>query len=128
MDRSTPIKLIAESYQQDNYGVPQKTRTVREVYADVHSVTASEWFEGGRAGLNPEYRFTMFAPDYQGEKVVEYNGTQYGVYRTYQARTDIIELYTQLKKGDQYTEPEPSPAPTPETPEDGGENDEQQDG
>ena len=123
MDRSTPIKLIAESYAADSYGVLQKTRTKREVYANVRSVTASEWFEGGRSGLNPEYRFTLFAPDYQGEKVLEYNGTQYGVYRTYQARTDIIELYTQLKKGDQYTEPAPEPEPTPVDPDDGGEDD-----
>lgn len=123
MDRSTPIKLIAESYAADSYGVLQKTRTKRDVYADVRSVTASEWFEGGRSGLNPEYRFTLFAPDYQGEKVLEYNGTQYGVYRTYQARTDIIELYTQLKKGDQYTEPAPEPEPTPVDPDDGGEDD-----
>ena len=123
MDRSTPIKLIAESYAADSYGVLQKTRTKREVYANVRSVTASEWFECGRSGLNPEYRFTLFAPDYQGEKVLEYNGTQYGVYRTYQARTDIIELYTQLKKGDQYTEPAPEPEPTPVDPDDGGEDD-----
>lgn len=116
MDRSTPIYLIKEAYAEDSYGVQRVTRTKRSVFANVQSVSASEWFEGGRNGLNPEYRFTMFSPDYEGEKVVEYNGVLYGVYRTYQARTDIIELYVQLKKGDQYTEPDP-------TPEDGGDDD-----
>lgn len=116
MDRSTPINLISETYAPDAYGVLKPTKTKRTVFANVQSVSASEWFEGGRNGLNPEYRITMFSPDYEGEKVVEYNGVQYGIYRTYQPRTDIIELYAQLKKGDQYTEPEP-------TPEDGGDDD-----
>ena len=129
MDRSTPINLIQETYAEDAYGVMKATRTKRSVYANVQSVSASEWFEGGRNGLNPEYRFTMFAPDYQGEKVVEYNNTQYAVYRTYQARTDTIELYTQLKKGEQYAEPDPEPTPTPEDPnDDGGDDDGGQDG
>lgn len=119
MDRSTPINLISETYSPDAYGVLQPTKTKRTVYANVQSVSASEWFEGGRNGLNPEYRFTMFSPDYEGEKVVEYNGVLYGIYRTYQPRTDIIELYAQLKKGDQYTDPEPTPA----EPEDGGDDD-----
>ena len=124
MDRSTPIDLISESYAEDSYGVLQPTRTKRRVYANVRSVNASEWFEGARNGLNPEYRFTMFAPDYKGEKVVEYNGDQYAIYRTYQARTDIIELYTQLKMGETYTEP----APVPVDPDDGGDDDGDQEG
>ena len=122
MDRSTPIKLVSETYAPDSYGVLQRTRTKREVYANVQSVSASEWFEGGRNGLNPELRFTMFAPDYQGEKVVEYNDVQYAIYRTYQARNDTIELYTQLKKGEQYAEPVPEPTLEPE-PENGGDDD-----
>ena len=93
MDRSTPIKLIAESYAADSYGVLQKTRTKREVYANVRSVTASEWFEGGRSGLNPEYRFTLFAPDYQGEKVLEFDGKEYSVIRVdWNAQRDGISL------------------------------------
>ena len=114
MDRSTPIYLVSEIYTEDAYGVLIPTAEKRLVYANVTSVSAAEFFEGGRNGLNPEFRMIMFAPDYQGEKVVEYNGTQYGIYRTYQGRNDMIELYTQLKKGDQYIEPTPDPTPTPD--------------
>ena len=73
----------------------------RLVYANVTSVSSAEFFEGGRNGLNPEYRMIMFAPDYEGEEVVEYNGTRYTVYRTYQSRSDTIELYVELRKGKQ---------------------------
>lgn len=115
MDRSTPVYLVAESYTEDQYGVLQPTTTKRLVYANVTSVTFQEWSEGGRMGLNPEWRVRMFAPDYQGEEIMEIDGKQYAVYRTYQARTDILELYVEKRKGKTAShDPEPTPTPTPE--------------
>ena len=99
MDRSDVIKLIGISYTQDDYGVPRPTPTAREVYCQVESVSASEFFEAGRNGLNPEFRFTMFFGDYDGESVIEYNGNTYSVYRTYQRKTDTLELYVERKGG-----------------------------
>jgi len=101
MDRSTPIYLVKETYTEDAYGVLVPTPDKRLVYANVTSVSSAEFFEGGRNGLNPEYRMIMFAPDYEGEEIVEYNGTKYTVYRTYQGRNDTIELYVELRKGKQ---------------------------
>lgn len=101
MDRSTPIYLVSETYTEDAYGVLIPTPEKRLVYANVTSVSSAEFFEGGRNGLNPEYRMIMFAPDYEGEEIVEYKGVQYAVYRTYRARTDTIELYVELRKGKQ---------------------------
>jgi hypothetical protein len=77
----------------------RKTETNRQVFCRVDSVTASEFFEGGRNGLNPEYRMTMFRHDYSGEPIVEYNGQRYSVYRTYIGRDDMIELYVERKGG-----------------------------
>lgn len=123
MDRSEVIRLIQDAPVQDANGVFQNTgqsvfrdergfiireentteitfsQNWREVFCQVDSVTQSEFFEGGRNGLNPEYRFTMFAADYQGERTVEYKQRTYGIYRTYQPRTDIIELYAERKGG-----------------------------
>ena len=101
MDRSTPIYLVSETYTEDAYGVLVPTPDKRLVYANVSSVSSAEFFEGGRNGLNPEYRMIMFAPDYDGEEIVEYKGVQYAVYRTYQGRSDTIELYVELRKGKQ---------------------------
>lgn len=101
MDRSTPIYLVSETYAEDAYGVLIPTPKKRLVYANVTSVSSAEFFEGGRNGLNPEYRMIMFAPDYENEEVVEYKGVQYAVYRTYRGRTDTIELYVELRKGKQ---------------------------
>lgn len=99
MDRSDVINLIATTQTQDQYGVWVSTTTSRRVYCNVSSVTRSEFFEGGRNGLNPEFRMTLFFGDYNGERIVEYKGQTYGVYRTYQGKNDTIELYVERKGG-----------------------------
>lgn len=99
VDRSTEITLISVMKAQDERGVWRETPTERTVFAQVDSVTRSEFFEAGRNGLNPEYRFSLFFGDYEGERTVRYDGHTYGVYRTYRGRTDTIELYAERKGG-----------------------------
>lgn len=99
MDRSDVINLISESRTQDDYGRWIATKTSKQVMCQVDSITRAEFFEGGRNGLNPEFKFTMFFSDYSGESIVEYQGKTYAVYRTYLRRTDIIELYVERKGG-----------------------------
>lgn len=99
MDRSDQITLVTETWTEDQYGVLQPTETEKTVFCDVTSVTGTEVAEFGRNGINPEYRFTMFRYDYNGERIVEYNGDRYSVYRTYIARNDTIELYAERRGG-----------------------------
>lgn len=42
---------------------------------------------------------TMFAPDYQGEQIAVVDGVRYGVYRTYRAKNETLELYLERKAG-----------------------------
>jgi SPP1 family predicted phage head-tail adaptor len=99
MDRSGVINLISVVRQQDDYGQWQKVETAKQVYCQVHSVSQKEFFEGGRNGLNPEYKFTVFFADYNNEPIVEYNGERFSVYRTFLSRTDKLELYVERKGG-----------------------------
>lgn len=99
MDRSNIIQLISATKTQDENGVWRETLAKRQVFCNVSSVTASEFFEGGRNGLNPEYRMTMFNGDYQGETMLEFNGRTYAIYRTYLDRNDNLELYVERKGG-----------------------------
>lgn len=99
MDRSNVIKLISSTKTQDENGVWRETLSRRQVFCNVSSVTASEFFEGGRNGLNPEFRMTIFAGDYQGETMLEFNGKTYAIYRTYIDRNDNLELYVERKGG-----------------------------
>ena len=72
------IYLITETYTQNTLLQWVTTETRRMVYCDVRSVYRSEWFEAGRNGLQPAFVFAMFGPDYNNEKIVEYNGKRYG--------------------------------------------------
>lgn len=100
MDRSEVITLVSYPRTQDANGVWRDAAPVqRAVYCQVDSVTRTEFFEGGRNGLNPEYRFTMFFAEYNGERTVIYNGVAYSVYRVYHARTDVLELYVERRAG-----------------------------
>ena len=99
MDRSNIVTLLKATYAQDANGIWQETLTAKDVYCQVDSVTRNEFFEAGRNGLNPEFRVTMFYYDYDGERLLKYNGKTYSVYRTYYSRTDIIELYVERTGG-----------------------------
>ena len=99
MDRSSVITLIKETWTEDSYGVLQPQETRKDVFCDVESVIGTEVAEFGRNGINPEYRFTMFQYDYDGERIVKYNGDRFSVYRTYIARNDSVELYCERRGG-----------------------------
>lgn len=101
MNKSGIAYLIADTYTQNDYGVMEKQSTRKKVFVNTTSVTGTEWFEGGRNGLNPQYRFIMFSHDYNNEKVIEYNSIQYTIYRTFLRSTDEIELYAELRKGNE---------------------------
>lgn len=99
MDRSDVINLCSIVQEQDDYGIWNETVTKTQVMCQVASVTQKEFFEAGRSGLNPAYKFTMFFADYNNEPIIEYNGDTYAVYRTYLTRNDKIELYVERKGG-----------------------------
>lgn len=104
LSRSDVAYLVSESFTQNDYGVYERTTQKNKVFVDVSSVNSQEWFEGGRNGLNPQYRFIMFVHDYNGEQIIEYKDIQYTVYRTYLRKGDLIELYTEKRKGNELTE------------------------
>jgi len=99
MDRSTPIKLIAQTYTTDELLQSVATESERTVFAQVRSTSRREWEAAGQQGLNPELEFTLFGPEYDGEEIVEYDGKRYSVYRTYIGRDETITLYVERKAG-----------------------------
>lgn len=99
MLKQTPIYLVDQIYSENDAGIISEQPTERMVLADVTSVSLGEWSEGSRIGLNPEIRFTMFAPDYHGEEILKYNGRYYSVYRTYIGRNHKVDLYCERRHG-----------------------------
>ena len=100
MDRSEILTLIDIQYVTGDDGIQKgQSETKRNVYCNVSSISGTEWMDAGRNGIKPEYRFTMFEPDYNGEMICEYKGVRYAVYRLYRGRNETLELYVKRKVG-----------------------------
>lgn len=104
MDRSIQFTLLGVTATQDTIGQYVETATPRNVFGNITSVSADEFFSGGQNGFKPEYRVTMFRYDYQGERRCLIDNVEYSIYRTYFGRTDTVELYLEKRTGDK---PEP---------------------
>lgn len=92
------IKLVKQAVATDSIGREVITETEKTVYCEVDSIGRSEFFAAANTELNPEYKFTIFFGDYEGEDVIKYHGDRYAVYRTYRTGDDL-ELYTERKIG-----------------------------
>ncbi len=100
MDRSDVIKLISTTKEgRDKYGRRIRTEQPRQVFVQVDSISMNEFYEAGRNGLNPQFRFRMFSGDYEQESVCEYKGERYAIYRTFMRDDDTIELYVERQGG-----------------------------
>lgn len=99
MDRSDVISLIETLTEQDENGVWQKRCSTRSVFCQVESISQREFYEAGRNGLNPEFKFTLFFGDYNNESTLIYKGQTYAIYRTYLRKDDLLELYCERKGG-----------------------------
>ena len=92
MMRADVIQLITENAAKHGVHTPV-TEMAREVYCTVQSVSRSEFYTAMNAGIQPEYVFKLaLAEDYQGERVVWYNGKKFRVIRTYMTEDDGIEI------------------------------------
>lgn len=95
---SGDLELIYETYAFDDEGVSSVVESKKVILCEVSSVGMQEWFEGGRNGLNPQLRFTVFSGDYSGEEICSFRGNRYRIYRTYTSG-DSTELYVEKRKG-----------------------------
>lgn len=102
-----PIDLIQVSIETDDLNqLVEVTRTTATVYAEIGSVSQTEFFNGGRLGFQPSLKATIYDFEYNDEPIVKYNGKLYSVYRVYYVNgMDRAELYLEERGG---TKDEPS--------------------
>ena len=101
MNRAEKIALISIEYSQDDLGQWVETRTETDVFALVESVTMSEFYQAGMQGFKPEFRMLVWMSEYNDQEILEYKGKVYDVYRTYMRNDGRIELYVNIRKGDE---------------------------
>lgn len=96
------VYLIKKQHVQNKIGQYVDIGEIKtEIFAEVNSITRTEFSAAGRNGFNPDIFFKTPLINYNGESEVEYNGIRYGIYRTYipPNDSDHIELYAQKKAG-----------------------------
>ncbi len=70
------------------------------IFATVDPVGRDEFNAAGEMGMKAEYKFTVWAAEYDGQEELEYDGKRLSIYRTYGARRDDkTELYTAERVG-----------------------------
>ena len=102
-----PIDLVEIVTEKDSLNqVVEKTRTTKTVFAEIGSVSQTEFFSAGRLGFQPSLKATIYDFEYNQEPIVKFNGKLYSVYRMYYVNgTDKLELYLEERGG---TRNEPS--------------------
>ena len=93
--------LITQSYEEDSIGqMITKDANKREIPIHIKAITRSEFYSAGQAGISPEFIFLTAAVNYNNEKVIEFCGNRYSVYRVYNVpESDDVELYLQKASG-----------------------------
>lgn len=101
------VDLITIVTEKDELNqIVEKTRTDATVYAEIDSVTQTEFFSAGRLGFQPDFKATIYDFEYSDQKIIKYSGKLYSVYRTYYINgADRVELYC-TERGGTKDEPE----------------------
>lgn len=88
-----PIYLIKNELTQDEkIGGWIKTEKKRKVFADISSISLSEFYNAKIVGMKPELKINMREFEYKGEEALIFSGTKYVIIRTYSKGNGILEI------------------------------------
>ena len=96
------VYLVKKKREKNSIGqYVEVGEALTEIFAEINSITRTEFSAAGRNGFNPDIFFRTPLINYDGEDEVEYDGKRYSIYRTYipPEESDYIELYAQKKAG-----------------------------
>ena len=98
------IKLIGSGTitTVDSIGQYTSPPTEVSVIAQIRDITQSEFTSAGMVGFKPAKKFRVRSWEYCGERLIEYDGVIYSVYRSYLAPDGRMELYTEERTGENY--------------------------
>jgi hypothetical protein len=102
MERSIKLIGIGSTTTVDDIGQYISDTTEVSVIAQIRDITQSEFSSAGMVGFKPAKEFRVRSWEYCGERLVEYDGVTYSVYRTYLANDGRMELYTEERTGENF--------------------------
>ncbi len=80
--------------QKDDFGDPAVTNQVSYgVYAEIKSISQSEFYQAQTSGQKPEMKFIITDYlDYQGQKYLIHEGVRYRILRTHRTVRNEMEI------------------------------------
>lgn len=98
--------LYSETIQQDAELNEVKAYTPRDVLVRAtRSITRTEYYQAAAQGLKPAAVLVLFFADYEGERLVSWEGKTYTITRSYQRPdSDDLELTLEETLADKYKE------------------------
>lgn len=79
--------------QRDEYGDCRTEEIRKQRYAELKSISQSEFYQAQTVGKKPELKFELEDyNDYSGEPEIIYEGYRYKVLRSYRTKTNSIEI------------------------------------
>ena len=100
MPQVKKIKLVAETVTYGSRLERKVQETERSIFAEITSITQTEFYQASAAGLTAEGKALVWAFEYKGEKILELSGKRYAIYRTYQVPgSKKMELYYSYETG-----------------------------
>ena len=91
------LYLISETVQvDDSTGDWVTEKTSKPCFCEVKSIGMSEFYQANAEGFKPELKFVIADYlDYNNEKIVNYDGRDYEVIRTFRSQSNSLEITVQ---------------------------------
>lgn len=81
--------------------VDSGTSPFRSVYAKEKSIPQSEFFAAAQGIIQPSTCFIIRSCEYEGEEFIRYNNQIYHVYRIFNTKNGMCEIWCEVRAGDQ---------------------------
>lgn len=94
----TTVNLVSLNISKNAFGEDVETEVKTKVFATLQNVGRSEFFKAAELMLAPQFIARTAAVNYSGQRILDYGGQRFAIYRTY-LDGDYVELYCEKKAG-----------------------------
>jgi hypothetical protein len=92
--------LISTYSTKDDLGQAIIAEKLFMIFCSKLSITRAEFSSAGSAGHKPDMMLVVDSDSYDKEKLLEYQGKKYSIYKTFGRKDGFTELYCEEKQGD----------------------------
>jgi SPP1 family predicted phage head-tail adaptor len=92
--------LLSITSTKDELGQPIFQEKSYLVFCSKLSITRAEFNSAGQLGHKPDMILVVDSDSYEKEKLLEYQGKKYGIYKSFMRQDGFTELYVEVNAGD----------------------------